>query len=154
MKSMKPFFEFWKKIGVRTAASDKHVTVYIRAFATILLPCLLQFSLVAHGQERTDSIDRSLMPLKCGKECVNGVRVIGHGSDLWRELRLVGVGGRTDSVHFVTGVCDHETSKKQDQRSSDAEKPQVGGAKDEIENIHFFLSLVPMLLMALWSAWR
>ena len=61
MKSAKSFFEFWIKIVVRAATRDKHFTFYVRAFATIFIPCLLQFPLMAHGKDGHDVVNSGLV---------------------------------------------------------------------------------------------
>lgn len=86
MKSAKPFFEFWIQIVVRAATRDKHVTIDVRAFATIFIPCLLQFPLMAHGKDGHDVVNSGLVPGKCISEStvthktVSDIRKLGSKS--------------------------------------------------------------------------
>jgi len=154
MKSIKPFFEFWIKIVVRAATRDKHITFYVRAFATIFIPCLLQFPLMAYGKDGHDVVNSGLMPGKGISESTVTHKAVSDIGKLGGKSSLVGVDGRTNSVQSVPIVYDPEASKKQDQRSGNTEKPQVGGAEGDIENAHILLSVIQMYMVTLWTIWR
>ncbi len=65
MKCIKSIFKFWIEFWMTTTSSNKGFRINVRAFAGILIPCLLQFPLVAFGQDRHDGIDCGFVFLEC-----------------------------------------------------------------------------------------
>jgi hypothetical protein len=64
MKCIKSIFKFWIEFWMTTTSSNKGFRTNVRAFAAILIPCLLQFPLVAFGQERHDGINGNFIFLE------------------------------------------------------------------------------------------
>lgn len=139
---------------VNRRARCGHVPLVIKAkaavFATILIPCFLQFPLPALGQERPDGIDSGLVLKKGAGECINGKRVVADSGDSARKGGFVVVNSGSDGVPSVMQRSEPMTSQKDGQRSGNTKKPPVGGAENEAEDLHVLLSLIPMYLVALW----
>jgi len=124
MKSTKSFFEFWIQIVVRAATRDKHVTIYIRAFATILIPCLLQFPLVAHGKDGHDVVNSGLVPGKRISESAVTHKTVSDIGKLGSKSSLVTENGGANGIPAATPqsktmISDDANKKKNTSNESD-----------------------------------
>ncbi len=141
MKIAKPFFEVWIKIMVRTAARDKHGTFYIRAFTAILIPCLLQFPLMAFGQDRADGIDRRLVPLKCAGKCVNGVGAVGDGCNLGGKSGFVSVDGKANGICSISTTGGDYADESKNKRTDDAKEGELFLRERKAEDFHLVIAI-------------
>ena len=96
MQSMKRVFEFvehgFTATKIHRACRGNPTTTirkYARTLAAVLVPCLLQFPLVAAGQVRTDGVNGGLVPVKVFSECVKTKGIAGDGGNAVRKCGFV-----------------------------------------------------------------
>jgi hypothetical protein len=123
---MKSFFEVVPQLAIGGVLREVNhcargfykafvVKAKVSAFAAIFIPCLLQFPLMAFGQERTNGVNGGLVPVEVSGESVNGKGIVGNGSGAVGEGRLEGVNGiSNDQVPL-----QRKGTTKSDERNQD-----------------------------------
>jgi hypothetical protein len=102
MKCIKSIFKFLIEFWMTATSSNKYFRINIKAFSAILIPCLLQFPLVAFRQERHDGINGGFVFLE-GVGGSSKVSVaIPESRDFARKLGLESTNSGTDSIMPTT----------------------------------------------------
>lgn len=136
MKSAKPFFEFWIKIGVRAATQNKHVTFYVRAFAAILIPCLLQFPLMAHWKDRHDVVNNGLVPGKRISESTATHKAVSDIGKLCSKGDFVGVNSISQLSSSVLPIVDSRINQGHEENANSTKKVDVGACEKDTKYFH------------------
>lgn len=137
MKRKKAFFEFVKQLAIggvigeingSTGSLYKSFVVKSKAiiFAAILVPCFLQFPLLAFGQERTDGVNGSRVPLKVSGECVKTEGIVAESGGAISKGGLEGVNRRAHGITSAVPNSKPLSNQQNEQRSSDTEEQHIG----------------------------
>ena len=149
MKIVKIFFELFEKITICRINHCTHggnkffrfkANIFIFAiYTTILIPCLLQFPLIAFGQDGHDFVDSGLMNIKISGECIKSKSIIIDSGDTIRKGRLIRKNGATKNCLFVPPVGKKMADTLKD-NSKNSTKEQ--GDNNSVEPSFFYRQFV------------
>jgi len=158
MKNLKPIFEFFEKLlvcGVQRhiASGNKIFPIKAATFALILIPCLLQFPLIALGQDGTDGINGCLVPFKCDRESVHSVKAIVDGGYFRGEGRFIFLDSGPENRPSFSGNGESMTDSLNNPVSNNTENKSCKQSihpcfssseriNDHPECLHFFFIVV------------
>lgn len=120
------------------------------SLAAILVPCFLQFSLVAFGQDGADGIDGGLVRLEIISERVEPNGSVGKGGNPVGEGEFVGMNGVAQPTSSMLPVVDPRIKERHEKSADSAKKISVGSCESKSEYLHAILALVLMLLVTAW----
>lgn len=125
MKFFESFLQKFKKFLVcgvtrHIARLDKIFSFKDVTFSAILVPCILQFALVAFGQDRADSINSIFMPIKCTTESVATKQVITDCRNFRGESGFVDMNSVANRQVSLQDKCTQDSNKTNQDGSQSA----------------------------------
>lgn len=161
MKRIESVFQLTKHAFIRGIEHGVEcLDVFLRiktksgAVAAILIPCLLQFPLMAFGQDSPDGVNGSPVPVEVSGEGVNGKGVVGNCGSAVGKGRLECVNGWTQGVSFVVEPSEPLPNKHQQQRTSRSGEPQLTFSEGDSVDFHLFAPLLLMWAVAIIGVFR
>lgn len=150
MKNQKSFFEVSEKLlvcGVKRCIAGCYKFFSFKnpiVFAAIFVPCLLQFPLVACGQDGTDSVDGFFMPVKCTGESVHSKSVITDGGNFWGESQFVNDNCASQFSSYISpfGETMHGDIAEQDNYKTEKSECCFGFQDDDYFILYIFSFLL------------
>jgi hypothetical protein len=104
------------------------------------------------AEERTDSVSGGHVPVEVSSKCVDGKGIVGDGRSAVGERRLEGVNGGTQYVTSVVVYSKALSDKQYRQSSSNAQKQQGRFGREDAEEFHVLLYMLPIWLAVLFGS--